>query len=720
MDSPAWSPDGARLAFSSNRTGGYRIYVMDANGANLTQLSTQPYSAYPTWSPDGTRIAYSADNDGDGWFDVWVMNADGTGQAMFSAGGNLYDHLAYSWSPDGKYVTYTSVRYINYNGNWYWTDAWLEAKGISGMSISLGQYENVSWNPDWRSLDPSPPTSKIDSLPPMSAYASIPLSWQASDVGSGLDRFEIQVKVNDDQWYTFDRLSGDTFATVFYDEGSIPGSSYCFRSVAYDQSNNVEYVSDLPDACTLIDNLPPVTHLELLPLYSRDDEVVTLTWEGYDQGVAGIYEYEMQVRINDDNWFYIYLPEGVTSYDYSPGNAGDTVYFRLRARDYSGNYEEWSPAANGDAQTTFYHWGIQGAIEDNTGVPISAATAQFMPTTFIVEPSDEDGRYLSLTTAEASTYTVFWEKNAYGDLPPTVFIYGPDMEFKVIMPPVDNLIINGDFESAQLDPNWLVSDNPVPTVVSNAYTGQYAVQLGTEPAKTTLAENDVWLTQVITLPHTMPNPVLSFLYQLGNITQASGSALSAAVNDSVQTTTIQTITTDTDNWTHTWADLTPWQGQTISLTLHLHSTSTAVWGLVDEVTVGSAHPDLWLNLTQSGQNEALPGDSLTYSLIYGNRSHVTATNSLLTYTLPTGMVYAQASVPPISTLPLVWDLGAIPADTGGSIIVTTTITNNVLLFSTITTMAEIGTEQEIETHNNQATSAVFIGRRIYLPVIMHE
>ena len=74
----AWSPDGQTIAFSSNRSGGYRIWVMDVDGGNLRQLSGQHFSEYPAWSPDGTKIAYDADGDGNSWQELWVMNADGS------------------------------------------------------------------------------------------------------------------------------------------------------------------------------------------------------------------------------------------------------------------------------------------------------------------------------------------------------------------------------------------------------------------------------------------------------------------------------------------------------------------------------------------------------------------------------------------------------------------------------------------------------------------
>ena len=68
-ESPAWPPDGTRIAFSSERDDG--ILVMDADGRRNKQLTEQG-GRDPAWSPDGTSIAFTRDGQ------VFVVNADGT------------------------------------------------------------------------------------------------------------------------------------------------------------------------------------------------------------------------------------------------------------------------------------------------------------------------------------------------------------------------------------------------------------------------------------------------------------------------------------------------------------------------------------------------------------------------------------------------------------------------------------------------------------------
>ena len=111
---PAWSPDGKQIAFISGRSGSLlnrqalNIYVMDANGRNVVQLtgrskdSLPSYGyAHPAWSPDGKRIAFGY---GDA---IYVMNADGTSPVKITDVYQFYpSEISPSWSPDGKSITF--------------------------------------------------------------------------------------------------------------------------------------------------------------------------------------------------------------------------------------------------------------------------------------------------------------------------------------------------------------------------------------------------------------------------------------------------------------------------------------------------------------------------------------------------------------------------------------------------------------------------------------
>jgi Tol biopolymer transport system component len=106
---PAFSPDGTKIAFTSRRTGTSQVWVMNADGTNQTQLTfdAQPKDQVPDWSPDGSKIAYLADTHGiadivnPSWGDIWVMNADGSGQHAITNGASWYGT---AWSPDGSRI----------------------------------------------------------------------------------------------------------------------------------------------------------------------------------------------------------------------------------------------------------------------------------------------------------------------------------------------------------------------------------------------------------------------------------------------------------------------------------------------------------------------------------------------------------------------------------------------------------------------------------------
>src|SRR3954451_14798933 len=64
-DDPAWSPDGTKIAFSSNRDGNGEIYTMNPDGSGATRITTNAAAdVQPTWSPDGTQIAFISDRSG--------------------------------------------------------------------------------------------------------------------------------------------------------------------------------------------------------------------------------------------------------------------------------------------------------------------------------------------------------------------------------------------------------------------------------------------------------------------------------------------------------------------------------------------------------------------------------------------------------------------------------------------------------------------------------
>ncbi len=92
---PSWSPDGRKIVFVSERDGNFEVYVMNADGSGQRNLTRHPgHDSAPAWSPDGRKIAFTTKRDGN--FEVYVMNADGSGQQ------NLTRNPAPDRSPSGR------------------------------------------------------------------------------------------------------------------------------------------------------------------------------------------------------------------------------------------------------------------------------------------------------------------------------------------------------------------------------------------------------------------------------------------------------------------------------------------------------------------------------------------------------------------------------------------------------------------------------------------
>jgi len=98
--SPAWSPDGTRIAFERNG----EIYLMKADGSGVTRLTHDDVpDAAPAWSPDGTKLAFAHGPQ------IVFVDADGrNGRQVTDPGEHVADGEP-AWSPDGRLIAFTRV-----------------------------------------------------------------------------------------------------------------------------------------------------------------------------------------------------------------------------------------------------------------------------------------------------------------------------------------------------------------------------------------------------------------------------------------------------------------------------------------------------------------------------------------------------------------------------------------------------------------------------------
>ncbi|HEX9563792.1 MAG TPA: hypothetical protein VF981_07465 [Gemmatimonadaceae bacterium] len=138
---PTWRPDGARIAFTTGPIGARQIHIMNADGSGTTALSLPVIDAAQlSWSPDGTRIAFTCEVDA-GNTDVCTVNPDGSGFVRVTS--QIGIDAEPSWSPGGTQLVYTTdllsvVPATNI--------AIMQSDGSSVVSISTGRHP--AWSPD--------------------------------------------------------------------------------------------------------------------------------------------------------------------------------------------------------------------------------------------------------------------------------------------------------------------------------------------------------------------------------------------------------------------------------------------------------------------------------------------------------------------------------------------------------------------------------------------
>jgi serine/threonine protein kinase/Tol biopolymer transport system component len=107
---PQYSPDGRRVAFSSQRAGsGHEIWLADADGTNVARLTRGPGRSQgsPGWSPDGRSIVFDS-RDENGRVNVWTIDVEGSG--LHQVTHDPTEAFTPSWSRDGRFIYFVSHR----------------------------------------------------------------------------------------------------------------------------------------------------------------------------------------------------------------------------------------------------------------------------------------------------------------------------------------------------------------------------------------------------------------------------------------------------------------------------------------------------------------------------------------------------------------------------------------------------------------------------------
>ena len=137
---PAFSPDGSRIAFVSNREtdegGGQYIYVMNADGSDIRRLPTVDGSRHPAWAPTGEAIVYDNDND------IFIVNPDGS-EDSFQLTETPEKDVMPDFSPEDDFIAWVSGE--DGNANILIMD--LRSKEVQQITPDGGVYD-AQWTVD--------------------------------------------------------------------------------------------------------------------------------------------------------------------------------------------------------------------------------------------------------------------------------------------------------------------------------------------------------------------------------------------------------------------------------------------------------------------------------------------------------------------------------------------------------------------------------------------
>jgi TolB protein len=257
---PAPSPDGQRVAFTSNRSGFWDLYLLDLESGDVTQLTNTPeYEGAPTWSPDGTFMAFEAYEDEN--LNIFVGRAtDPLSEPIPLTTSWSSDHSP-AWAPDGRHIAFVS------DGEVILADL-DETDGSRFQNLSnteLASEAHPVWSPDgkWLAWASSAQSVGRSGIYAWNSAKSVPASW----IGDGNWP---AWNGDGDQIITTLAAPNETYLTVYSIAGQLlqpltPFPAAALRGLAW---TNLVLPNDLPGGFQRAAQLTPA------PLWAPNGEPV--------------------------------------------------------------------------------------------------------------------------------------------------------------------------------------------------------------------------------------------------------------------------------------------------------------------------------------------------------------------------------------------------------------------------------------------------------------
>jgi len=144
-----------KIAWMQLVTGGsyYQIWTMNADGSGQTQLTTESANhGDPVWSPDGTKIAFGSDREGGGRTNIFIINADGTGLRQLTFFNPPYECGDTGWTSDSCFICFEwDTPNTGQSSTSAWAEVWIVPVDGSSPPWAIGvPCAGVGCNPRWK------------------------------------------------------------------------------------------------------------------------------------------------------------------------------------------------------------------------------------------------------------------------------------------------------------------------------------------------------------------------------------------------------------------------------------------------------------------------------------------------------------------------------------------------------------------------------------------